>query len=202
MSLKTLKGRSRKCKIFTAAGVLGVIVFASLLGWGIPRALRKNGQSNDTVAVILSLYIYPNEGAWTPLYDAYPLGLGKLTFRVDKYPSLPFYVIINPDTGPGNNTVLDPNYARELPRLNSKKNVQTIGYVRTTWASRNISDVLRDVNTYSSWADNKTADYKVHGIFYDETPNAYSPDIATFMNTIDQHAKTQTGFGGINFVHP
>ena len=67
----TLKGRSRRCKILTAAGVLGVIVVASLLGWGIPRAMRENEKSNDAVAVIVPLYIYPNEGAWTPLYNAY-----------------------------------------------------------------------------------------------------------------------------------
>lgn len=121
---------------------------------------------------------------------------------MDRYPSLPFYVIVNPNTGPGNNTLLDPNYARELPRLNSRKNVQAIGYVRTAWASRKISDVLQDVNIYSSWADNKTANYEVRGIFYDEAPNAYFPDTATFMNTIDRHVKNQTGFGGINFVLP
>ena len=92
----------------------------------------------------------------------------ELTIRLDTYPALSFTVIVNPDSGPGTNTLSDPNYARELPKLNSRKNVQTIGYVRTTWATRNISDVLQDVSTYSSWAENKTADYQVHGIFYDE----------------------------------
>jgi hypothetical protein len=124
----------------------------------------------------------------------------QLIVRIDKYPSLPFTVIVNPNTGPDNNTLTDQNYARELPKLNSRKNVQTIGYVRTAWATRNISDVLKDVSTYASWAENKTADYRVHGIFYDEVPSTYSTDTAAFMNTLDQHAKNQTGFGGINFV--
>lgn len=124
----------------------------------------------------------------------------ELTYSIDKYPSLPFTVIINPESGPGINTLLDQNYERELPKLNSRKNVKTIGYVRTTWATRNISDVLQDVSTYSSWAENKTADYKVHGIFYDEVPNAYSSDTTTYMSTLDQYAKSQSGFGGINYV--
>jgi hypothetical protein len=126
----------------------------------------------------------------------------ELTIRLDTYPALSFTVIVNPDSGPGTNTLSDPNYARELPKLNSRKNVQTIGYVRTTWATRNISDVLQDVSTYSSWAENKTADYQVHGIFYDEAPSTYSSETAAFMKTLDQYAKAQVGFGGINFVLP
>jgi hypothetical protein len=71
----TLKGRSRRWKIATAAVVLSVIVVASLLGWGIPRALKGTREKNGTVAVIVPLYIYPSVGAWTPLYDAYGLTL-------------------------------------------------------------------------------------------------------------------------------
>jgi len=68
----TFEGRSRKWKIAAAALVLSVIVVASLLGWGIPRALRKAGSNNGNgaVAVLLPLYIYPSAGAWDPLYSA------------------------------------------------------------------------------------------------------------------------------------
>lgn len=148
------------------------------------------------------IHIPKCRGLDTVIQCARPFTHLKLTASVDKYPSLQFTVIVNADTGPGNNTLLDQNYARELPKLNSRQNVQTIGYVRTNWGTRNISDVLQDVSTYSAWANNKTADYKVHGIFYDEVPSTYSSDTAAFMSTLDRQAKMQSGFGGINFVLP
>lgn len=121
--------------------------------------------------------------------------------RVDQYPDLQFLVIINPSNGPGNQTLLDPNYERELPLLNSKKNVRTVGYVRTTWATRNVNDVYTDVSVYSSWADNKTQDYKMRGIFYDEAPTVYTDAALAFMNNIDSFAKNQAGFDGVNYVY-
>lgn len=35
--------------------------------------MQKGEESNDAVAVILPLYTYPSEGAWTPLYNAFSL---------------------------------------------------------------------------------------------------------------------------------
>jgi hypothetical protein len=123
-----------------------------------------------------------------------------LRSRIDQYPDSQFVVVINPKSGPGNESLLDPNYCRELPKLNAKTNVQTIGYVRTGWTGRNIDDVLHDVSVYASWADNKTADFALHGIFYDETPNKYTADGATFMARINEFVKNHDGFGKVNYV--
>jgi hypothetical protein len=191
------RGRSTKCKILTAAIALSVIVVGALIGWGISKAVKKKA---PIVSVILPLYIYPGEGAWTPVYTAYIQHRSSSNGRVDKYPDLQFLIVINPGDGPGNQTLLDPNYERELPILNSKKNVRTIGYVRTTWATRNINDVFRDVSVYSSWADNKTEDYKMHGIFYDEAPTVYTDAALTFMKNADDFVRKQAGFGGVNYV--
>jgi hypothetical protein len=111
-----------------------------------------------------------------------------------------FLVIINPHSGPRNDTILDPNYEREIPVLNSKQNVRIIGYVRTGWATRNITEVLDGVSIYASWATNKTANYQIHGIFFDETPNNYTSNGVSFMTDVTQFAKNQTGFGGVNYV--
>jgi Spherulation-specific family 4 len=120
--------------------------------------------------------------------------------RSDKYPSIQFLAIINPNNGPGNNTLLDPNFQQQLPILNSKKNVMTLGYVPTNFSARDINDVLNDISTYASWSGDATSDFTLHGIFFDETPSLYSDESSVFMNQSDNFVKNQTGFGGVNFV--
>jgi Spherulation-specific family 4 len=117
-----------------------------------------------------------------------------------------FLVVINPNSGPnGNATLKDPNFLREIPRLNAISNVRTIGYVRTGWGTRNETLILDDVNTYASWANFKvpgTNDtFELHGIFYDEAPNNYTASGQAVMNNIDAFVKNHTGFNGVNFVH-
>jgi Spherulation-specific family 4 len=137
-----------------------------------------------------------------------------LNIRIDQYSiadysNVEFLVVINPDSGPGNNTLSDPNYIRELPRLNSKSNVRTIGYVHTGWASRDINTVFKDVSSYASWANNNTNSnitysntnpFGLNGIFFDQTPNSYTDAIGTYMAQIDSFVKNHTGFGNLNFV--
>jgi len=134
-----------------------------------------------------------------PLYRVAPVSL-QADISVDAFPQQHFLVIINPSSGPGNESQLDPNYARELPKLNSKPNVRTIGYVRTGWATRNLTDLFDEVDIYASWAMNKTGNYSINGIFYDEAPNNSTNNAIVFMNRADQYVKSHTGFGGVNFV--
>lgn len=121
--------------------------------------------------------------------------------RLDKYPSLNFLVIINPDNGPGNDTLLDPNFQRELPQLMKRKNVIPIGYVRTINATRSLEDVARDVDSYALWMDNNTSNYLVHGIFFDETPSIYTKESSELMSSIDNYVKNHRGFDN-TLVYP
>jgi hypothetical protein len=111
-----------------------------------------------------------------------------------------FVVIINPSSGPGNGSI-SSDYARELSRLRTQKNVKSIGYVRTGWATRNITDVYADVSTYVSWAGN-SSDYQLDGIFFDEAPNNYSAETVTYVNDIDQYVRNDKGFQNSTFVRP
>jgi len=122
-----------------------------------------------------------------------------LTSRVKKYPNLQFVTVINPSSGPWLNGSLDDNYQRELPNLNSKKNVLTIGYVRTNYTNRPMSEVLNDIDIYASWSKN-TTNIAMHGIFFDEAPNAFTASGEDYMQQVDAYAKNSTGFGGINYV--
>lgn len=119
--------------------------------------------------------------------------------RVTAHPNLNFTVVINPENGPGDSSYPGDDYAPQIQSLNAYSNVRTVGYVRTDYASRNISSVIDDVATYSSWSTNRTANTNtsaplaVHGIFFDEAPYDYSPTIAKYMETINQAAKNMSG---------
>lgn len=107
---------------------------------------------------------------------------------------------MNPDDGSGNNTLLDPNFQRELPRLLGRKNVATVGYVRTIYATRNKTAVFEDVDNYAGWnIENSTTNYTLHGIFFDETPSNYSIESARYMAEVDSYVKNHNGFAG-NYV--
>lgn len=76
--------------------------------------------------VLFPLYIYPTDCAvsrdvcvWKPLYDA-----------LDAFPTLQFNVVVNPNSGPGDDTLPDSNYVAAVAALNAYPNVQTIGYVQ------------------------------------------------------------------------
>lgn len=43
----------------------------------------------SSTAVLLPLYVYPGDGAWNSVYKAIAVN-----------PSVPFYVVVNPDDGP------------------------------------------------------------------------------------------------------
>lgn len=120
--------------------------------------------------------------------------------RADDYPHLQFIVIINPNDGPGNSTSLDLNFQRELPKLLSRTNIATVGYVRTIYATRNKTTVFEDVDKYAGWMmANTTSNYILHGIFFDETPSNYTIESAEYMDEVDKYVKNHYGFAG-NYV--
>ena len=118
--------------------------------------------------------------------------------RVEAHPDLNFTVIINPSSGPGSSPISTTPYAQQVSQLNAYPNVNTVGYVRTGYATRNISDVLSEVATYAGWSQNLA----MHGIFLDEAPHEYSVDAVEFMRTVDEAIKNTDGLeGGRTVIH-
>lgn len=74
-----------------------------------------------------------------------------------------------------------------------------MGYVPTGYGTRNISDVLGDIATYSGWSK-ATTSVAMHGIFFDEVVSDWSADAVTFMKTINQAVKNATGLLGARTV--
>ena len=106
-------------------------------------------------------------------------------------------VIVNPQSGPGNDTWWpNEDYVRELPRLNAFRNVRTIGYVRSQYCERPVEDVYADIDAYANRSSSETPGLGVNGIFIDETNNHYTDKVKRYLDDLDAHIKGNDGFGG------
>jgi len=114
---------------------------------------------------------------------------------VEAHHNLAFTVIINPSSGPGSSQYPDDHYSTAVQTLNAYPNVKTVGYVRTGYATRNISTVVSEVNTYAGWASKATT-LAMHGIFFDESPHEYSADAVEYMRNVNKAVKNATGLQG------
>ncbi|KAG8407891.1 hypothetical protein J3458_020201 [Metarhizium acridum] len=176
----------RRTKWFWPAVV--AIAVAVIIVIVVPLAVllpRRNRNHHPAANVILPLYIYPQaDSSWGPVYDA-----------VSRRPDLNFTVIVNPNSGPGSSPWPDVHYDAAIRRLNSYPNIETVGYVRTGYATRSLADVTREVSVYSGWSSNSSA-LAMHGIFFDEAPHEYSAEAAAFLRAADSFVKSAPGLQG------
>ncbi|BFZ56042.1 hypothetical protein PYCC9005_003084 [Savitreella phatthalungensis] len=150
-------------------------------------APATGGNSN----VLFPAYIYPDAGAWQPLYNA-----------LQAHPNVDFHIIINPNSGPGGASP-DANYAQALNTLAKYPNAVLLGYVHVSWAKRAQSDVQSDVSTYVSWL---SQGFSLDGIFFDEAPAdsassslQYMAQVAAFARQSYSNAGTP---GAIVYYNP
>ncbi|KAJ5632895.1 hypothetical protein N7490_009234 [Penicillium lividum] len=140
--------------------------------------------------VIVPLYVYPSPGAWSPLEDA-----------ISAHPNVNFTIVINPGNGPGSNDLPDANYTSAVPRLSSYANVRLLGYVHTSYTTRNAAAVYRDIKTYAEWPTHSgNPDLAVRGIFFDETPQQYSVHSFDYLQNLTQLTKGLNGLGSNPYV--
>ncbi|KAL2831505.1 Spherulation-specific family 4 [Aspergillus cavernicola] len=177
----------RKCQMsrrwwIALGAVVAIVVILVIV---IPLAIilpKRGGDKGNPSSVIFPLYIYPESNStWAPLYEA-----------ILTHPELNFVVIVNPQSGPGSSDYPDQAYQVGIRQLDTYPNVQKVGYVRTGYADRNISEVLEDVATYSEWFSQSAA-LGMEGIFFDESPHEYSAEAAEYMNRINLAVKNATG---------
>ncbi|KAJ7029908.1 Spherulation-specific family 4-domain-containing protein [Mycena alexandri] len=64
----------------------------------------------------------------------------------DTFPELQFYVIVNPESGPG---ATDPNYQAAVAAFHAYANVLIVGYVLTSYGARPLDQVQQDIETYA-----------------------------------------------------
>ena len=115
----------------------------------------------SATSILLPLYVYPSVSlnSWQPVYDA---AAGN--------PDVDFYIIVNPDSGPGAGTYANDNsdYQLGLSKLNSYSNVRILGYVHTTYGADSPAAINANVTKYANWSKYTARNISVAGIFFDE----------------------------------
>lgn len=118
----------------------------------VPGAKPKPSPATNKPFVLVPLYIYPFPTAWDPLYVA-----------ADSHPELDFFVVVNPNSGPGSDILPDANYIEALARLTAAPNVKVIGYVHCSYGKRLLDELVAEVSAYRGWthASERREDGKV-----------------------------------------
>ncbi|KAL4925214.1 spherulation-specific family 4 protein [Aspergillus undulatus] len=179
----------RKCQLrrrwWVAIGVAAAIVVILVIVLPLALILPKRGDKGQPSSVMFPLYIYPETNStWGPLYEA-----------IQSHPDLNFLVIVNPQSGPGPGPAPDEAYQLAIRQLDTYPNVQKVGYVRTNYAKRNVSEVLDDIAIYSGW-ESQSADLAMAGIFFDEAPHQYVEGTVEYLTRINSAVKEAGGLQG------
>lgn len=121
--------------------------------------------------------------------------------RISTHPTVNFTIVINPGNGPGPDDLPDANYTRAIPTLSSYANVRLLGYVHTSYTTRNAAAVYRDIKTYAEWpTKSANPNLAVQGIFFDETPQQYSAHSLAYLQNLTQLTKGLNGLGSNPYV--
>lgn len=109
--------------------------------------------------------------------------------------------MVNPHNGPGDESLPDANYQREILRLAALNNIRMLGYVATRYTQKRFEQIVEEVEIYANWCDaSRSKAFKVDGIFFDETPNQYSHTRYEYMRGISamvrENSKFTRGFVG------
>jgi len=109
-------------------------------------------QASQKMGLLIPLYIYPEDIHTNADYN-HVMDLKR------QYSGVPFWVIVNPASGPGDE--VDANYTKAIDRLIGAGCV-VLGYVPTNYGKLSVMDVRRDMDTWRRMYP------RVHGIFFDE----------------------------------
>ncbi|KAF3225520.1 hypothetical protein TWF191_005224 [Orbilia oligospora] len=145
------------------------------------RKLKPTKPSNSNgTSILFPLYIYPDPGCWDRVFTA-----------VSKHPAQHFTFVINPNSGPGPERFPDAEYTDAIAKLNVYKNVTLIGYVHTTYGTRDLTQVISEVERYAAWATYPDLDIHVDGIFVDEAPGELGEGkiYLGYLRTLHAHTK-------------
>lgn len=82
--------------------------------------------------------------------------------RISAHPTLPFYVVINPQSGPV--PTPDSGYQACIPRLKASPSVTVVGYVPTETGNASYDVVNKKTAEYAAWG----SAYRPQGIFFDQ----------------------------------
>ncbi|KAJ5327960.1 hypothetical protein N7452_008350 [Penicillium brevicompactum] len=131
-----------------------------------------------STGIIVPLYAWPGTDAWAAVYES-----------VAANPSVPFYLIVNPDTGPGTTEYPEEVYITGIAKLNSYSNVHVLGYTHTNHGTRAKSEVEKDIAAYAKWSSFAGRDISLAGIFFDLTPNGQDQSKLGYFQELSSTSK-------------
>ncbi|KAJ5773132.1 Spherulation-specific family 4 [Penicillium paradoxum] len=138
-----------------------------------------------STGLLVPLYSWPGTNAWNTIYDS-----------IAAHPSVRFYLIINPENGPGAGEYPEDAYITAIAKLNSYSNTRVLGYTHTEYGSRARAEVEKDIAVYAKWSSYKSQNIGLTGIFFDEAPSGGDPSHLAYF----QHLSQTTKESGLNTV--
>ncbi|KAJ5164367.1 Spherulation-specific family 4 [Penicillium coprophilum] len=134
-----------------------------------------------STGLLVPLYSWPDTNAWNTIYDT-----------IAAHASIPFYLIINPSSGPGNTEYPEDVFITAIAKLNSYPNTQVLGYTYTKQGTRDSSEVEKDIDTYSKWATYAGQNIRLSGIFFDEAPDGEDPSKLAYFQNLSRKSKSSS----------
>jgi hypothetical protein len=141
------------------------------------RAQAFHQRAQERTGVLVPLYAYPADVHTNPTYN-------RLIELKRRFETVPFWVILNPASGPGK--AVDANYAKAIDRLNGAGCV-VLGYVTTSYAKRPEAEVRADIDRWGKLYP------RVRGIFFDEMTYEDTEAGAKYQASLNRHAH-ETGW--------
>ena len=129
-------------------------------------------QASQKMGLLIPLYIYPANIHTNADYN-------RVMELKRTYSEVPFWVIVNPASGPGKN--IDANYTKAIDRLIGAGCV-VLGYVPTNYAKIAPQDVLKDLESWRRMYP------RAHGIFFDEMIYEDKPAAAEYQTKLNTMA--------------
>jgi hypothetical protein len=145
-----------------------LLISSSAIAFGPTRYHFKSNAltQGKTIGIVIPLYVSPG-AEWSSIIQAKQANS-----------SVPFLVIINPNSGPG--SAKDSSYATGIQQLQAA-GIIVLGYVDTAYAADSISSVEANVNLYNTW-------YHVNGIMFDDMSNALADE--SYYATLNSYVKS------------
>ncbi|KAJ7019691.1 Spherulation-specific family 4-domain-containing protein [Mycena alexandri] len=130
----------------------------------------------QALGILLPLYIYPgsNCAAWSPVFDAISAGS-----------SAKWYIIVNPDSGPGATDQLYQTCVSQIPPSDDQI---IMGFIDTQ-----DGNVERDIDTYAGWPSSA----RPAGIYFDNI-NPTASQLSTYQSYVSYAKSKGFTFIGLN----
>ncbi|KAJ5583390.1 hypothetical protein N7535_002010 [Penicillium sp. DV-2018c] len=133
-----------------------------------------------STGLLIPLYSWPGTDTWNTIYTT-----------IAAYPTVPFYLIINPSTGPGETTYPEAAFITGIAKINSYPNARVLGYTYTSHGTRPRSDVENDIAAYANWSSYKEHNIALSGIFFDQVSDGEDGSKLAYFQSLARVARNK-----------